>query len=56
MLVFNELVAYKYAELQASLLKKGQELSPFDCVIASTALTYNASLLTQDEDFRRVKG
>jgi len=53
---FDENIADKYAELQAHLLKKGMVFSPFDGIIAATALFHGITLLTSDEDFKRVKG
>lgn len=55
-LPFDEAIANKYAEIQADLLGKGQPLSSFDGVIATTAILNNLFLLTHDKDFKRVKG
>lgn len=53
---FEEKIAYEYASVQAKLLKKGIPLSRFDAVVAATSLITGSTLITSDEDFKRVEG
>lgn len=48
-------VAERYAKMQHQLRTKGLLLSPFDGLIAATALEKQAILVTNDSDFKRVK-
>lgn len=54
-LPIHEDIARKYAQIQAALLAHGHQLSQFDATIAATALTHGLTLLTRDNDFKRVK-
>lgn len=49
-------VANANVRIQRTLMQIGQKLSPFDALIAATALTHNLPLLTSDRDFSRVPG
>ena len=49
-------IAIKYGEIQSDLSKKGEVLSQFDGIIASTAKAYGFTLITTDKDFKRIKG
>ncbi|KKU57232.1 MAG: putative ribonuclease VapC [Candidatus Amesbacteria bacterium GW2011_GWA2_47_11b] len=51
----DQAVAEEFAKLQSRLLNKGLPLSPFDGLIAATALCRKARLATSDADFSRVK-
>lgn len=51
----DQTIAGEFAKLQSELLNKGLPLSPFDGLIAATALRHKARLATSDDDFSRVK-
>ncbi|MFN4212579.1 MAG: type II toxin-antitoxin system VapC family toxin [Microgenomates group bacterium] len=53
---FDERIALTFAKMQASLKRSGKVLADFDAVIAATSLFFEATLITLDEDFKRVKG
>ena len=53
---FDTAVVAVYGRLQAKLLDRGMGLSGFDGVIAATAQAHDLSLMTRDNDFRRVPG
>jgi predicted nucleic acid-binding protein len=44
------------AQLQINLRKQGRQLATVDALIAITALRYNLTLLTTDNDFQMVPG
>lgn len=48
-------IALGYANLQAKLIKVGKPISGFDGLVAATAIIYNATLLTSDSGFSRIK-
>lgn len=48
-------IALEYADLQAKLIKVGKPISGFDGLVAATAIFYNATLLTSDSGFNRIK-
>lgn len=48
-------IALVYAEVQAKLLKVGKPISGFDGLVAATAMIYNATFLTSDSGFKRIK-
>ncbi len=48
-------VAAQYAKLQADFEKKGQRIPHFDLLIASTALIYNLTLISNDKVFTKIK-
>lgn len=52
----DQTIAEKFAKLQSQLSNKGLLLSPFDGLIAASALCRKARLATSDDDFSRVKG
>lgn len=52
----DQTIADEFAKLQSRLLSKGLPLSPFDGLIAATALCHKAKLATSDDDFSRVGG
>ncbi|MDD9954453.1 MAG: type II toxin-antitoxin system VapC family toxin [Candidatus Woesearchaeota archaeon] len=53
---FDAKTAHYSAELERVLKKKGKPLSKLDTLIAGTAMTYNVTLLTLDNDFKHVPG
>jgi tRNA(fMet)-specific endonuclease VapC len=53
----NEEIALKAAELRANLIKKGQTVAHYDCLIAATALVQDWILVTRNTDhFKQVPG
>ncbi|MBI4990497.1 type II toxin-antitoxin system VapC family toxin [Candidatus Gottesmanbacteria bacterium] len=48
-------IALEYANLQARLIKVGKPISGFDGLVAATANFYNATFLTSDSGFSRIK-
>lgn len=48
-------IALEYANLQSKLIKIGKPISGFDGLVAATAIIYNATLLTSDSGFDRIK-
>ncbi len=52
--ISDETDAEQAAELQISLRRQGWQLETVDAFIAVTALRYNLTLLTTDNDFRAV--
>jgi predicted nucleic acid-binding protein len=48
--------ARRAAELQISLRRRGRQLATVDALIAVTALRYNLTLLSTDNDFDAVPG
>jgi predicted nucleic acid-binding protein len=52
----NESDAESAATLQCTLRRQGWQLSTVDALIAVTALRYDLTLLTSDEDFLSVPG
>lgn len=54
---FDERCCRNYAEIRASLQKKGIPIGPMDMLIASISLTHNLILVTNNvKEFKRVKG
>lgn len=53
---FEEKIACRYAQIQSDLMKKGKPLSRFDAVVAATTIVTGSTLVTSDNDFRRVEG
>ncbi len=53
---FDERAAYKSAELEESLRKKGKMMGKLDLLIAAICLTHNIPLVTTDADFNAVQG
>ncbi|AGK60042.1 putative nucleic acid-binding protein, contains PIN domain [Archaeoglobus sulfaticallidus PM70-1] len=49
-------IAKRAAEIDASLIKKGEMLPFPDVVIAATAITYDLSLVTREDHFKRIEG
>lgn len=52
----SEAVAYRAADLDRKLLRRGERLGENDTWIAATALCYSATLVHTDGDFGRVPG
>ncbi len=53
----SPIIMETFGEIKASLEKKGQIIDDMDLLIASTALTHNLILVTNNEKhFRRIKG
>ena len=48
--------AYRAAQLQAELRRKGWQLGTIDALIAAVALQNNLILLTTDNDFKKIPG
>jgi tRNA(fMet)-specific endonuclease VapC len=56
-LVFDEKIAKKYAEIQIMYLKKGRARPFFDLIIAATAIEHGLILLTSNiKDFEMIEG
>ena len=54
---FDDRCCRNYAEIRASLQKKGTPIGPMDLLIASISLTHNLTLVTNNvKEFKRVKG
>ena len=54
---FDYKAAVSYGKIKASLERKGQVIGPNDMLIAATALTYNATLITNNtNEFSRIDG
>jgi tRNA(fMet)-specific endonuclease VapC len=52
----TEVVCKEFGKLRAKLRKKGEPLDNFDLIIASTAKTYNLTILTNNKKhFERIK-
>lgn len=53
----DEEIALKAAELRANLIKKGQTVAHYDCLIAATALVQGWILVTNNTDhFKQMPG
>ena len=48
-------VSTQYAKLQANFEKKGHRIPHFDLLIASTALVYNLTLVSNDKIFTKIE-
>ena len=56
-LPFNNNVAEIYADIRATLERRGQIIGPYDLQIAAVAVTHGATLVTGNEnEFQRVPG
>jgi len=56
-LVFDEKIAKKYAEIQIKYLKKGKPRPFFDLIIAATAIEHGLTLVTSNlKDFELIEG
>ncbi|MBQ3402754.1 MAG: PIN domain-containing protein [Synergistaceae bacterium] len=54
---FGFLEAKAYGQIRASLERKGQVIGYLDMLIAATALTHNATLITNNtQEFSRIDG
>ena len=54
---FDYKAAVSYGKIKASLERKGQVIGPNDMLIAATALTHNATLITNNtNEFSRIDG
>lgn len=54
---FDESAARTYGRIKADLERKGLVIGPNDFLIAATALTHNATLVTNNtEEFSRIEG
>ena len=52
----DEKVIYKFAEIKSKLETKGKPLADFDLLIASTAITYNLTLVSRNiKHYQRIK-
>ncbi len=51
---FDETSAWKSAEIEQELYKRGKPLGKLDLFIASICITNNLSLISTDEDFKNV--
>ncbi len=55
-LPINVAVAEKFDEIKADLVKRGQIIGDFDILIASTALVYNSTVVTNNQEhYQRIK-
>lgn len=52
----NREIAEIFAKIRANLRNKGELINNLDILIAATALEYNLTLVTEDNDFRRIEG
>jgi tRNA(fMet)-specific endonuclease VapC len=56
-LAFDSVVARRAAELRRALERRGEGIGPMDTLIAATALTHHATLVTRNQrEFSRVQG
>ena len=54
---FTQKEAFESAKIRAKLESKGTPIGPFDCLIAGTVLSHNATLVTHNiKEFDRVDG
>lgn len=53
---FNKESAYKSIEIERELRKEGKLIGKIDIFIASIAICQNISLITLDNDFKKIKG
>jgi tRNA(fMet)-specific endonuclease VapC len=53
---FDADAAERFGEISAELEGKGMKIGPYDTQIAAHALQLNATLITNDSEFSRVKG
>jgi tRNA(fMet)-specific endonuclease VapC len=55
-LVWDSAAAQNYARIRAALEERGESMGNLDLMIAAQALAAEATLVTNDRTFRRVKG
>lgn len=55
-LPFDDKAARRYAEIRDDLETRGQIIGPNDLLIAAIAVTHNLTVVTNNEEFRRVRG
>ncbi|MBI2631893.1 type II toxin-antitoxin system VapC family toxin [Candidatus Pacearchaeota archaeon] len=55
-LSFNKESAYKSIEIEKELRKEGKMIGKIDIFIASIAVCQNISILTTNNDFKKIKG